>query len=367
MPGLVELRPVPPTPSRRRSRGCGRSSRRYTGVVRSLGETLAAPDEHRLISIGCELADAAPTIGEPLESYTGSEHWLRDAGRGGGDRRGARALLGLVRPAERLVVGSRGRARRRRRRSRRASRSSPTSQHASPAFPFRPFRRDTVVSWVEGFSLPGGERALLPAQLVYMPWRRRAGGEARIGHATSSGLACGATLEEAIAHRAARARRARRVHARLAQPAVAAAARLERRRGARPARPPLLRAVRAALLGRRPERLPRRADGARRRARAARAARGARRRRGERADRRGRVAEGARRGVLGSPLGARPRARAARSSSAGRPPRSRPSTGTRSSTPTVERARRAAFLDASRGAARRPPRSRRSRARTCSS
>ena len=64
-------------------------------------------------------------------------------------------------------------------------------------FPFRPFRRDTVVSWVEGFSLPGGERALLPAQLVYMPWRGRAGGEARIGHATSSGLACGATLEEA--------------------------------------------------------------------------------------------------------------------------------------------------------------------------
>ena len=38
-------------------------------------ETLAAPDEHRLISIGCELADGRPTIGEPLESYTGSEHW----------------------------------------------------------------------------------------------------------------------------------------------------------------------------------------------------------------------------------------------------------------------------------------------------
>ena len=30
-----------------------------------------------------------------------------------------------------------------------------------------------------------------------MPWRGRADGETRIGHATSSGLACGATLEEA--------------------------------------------------------------------------------------------------------------------------------------------------------------------------
>jgi ribosomal protein S12 methylthiotransferase accessory factor len=38
----------------------------------------------------------------------------------------------------------------------------------------------------------------VPAQLVYLPWRRRGGGEARIGYATSSGLACGATLEEAI-------------------------------------------------------------------------------------------------------------------------------------------------------------------------
>jgi ribosomal protein S12 methylthiotransferase accessory factor len=51
---------------------------------------------------------------------------------------------------------------------------------------------------VDGFGVPGGEHAYLPGQLVYMPWRRRAPDEARIGHATSSGLACGATLEEAV-------------------------------------------------------------------------------------------------------------------------------------------------------------------------
>ena len=88
---------------------------RITGVVRSLGETLHAPDEHRLISIGCQLADAAPVIGESLDWYTGSEHSLA--------RRAEAAAIGeaLERysasyvPPGRLVVGPRGRAARRRR------------------------------------------------------------------------------------------------------------------------------------------------------------------------------------------------------------------------------------------------------------
>jgi ribosomal protein S12 methylthiotransferase accessory factor len=55
-----------------------------------------------------------------------------------------------------------------------------------------------VIGWVEGFSIPDGRPSFLPAQLVFMPWERRAAQEVRIGHATSSGLACAATLEEAI-------------------------------------------------------------------------------------------------------------------------------------------------------------------------
>ena len=72
------------------------------------------------------------------------------------------------------------------------------AQYRDPAFPFQPFARETAVGWIEGFSLPDGLRASLPAQLVFMPWQRQAGEEARVGHATSSGLACAATLEEAI-------------------------------------------------------------------------------------------------------------------------------------------------------------------------
>jgi ribosomal protein S12 methylthiotransferase accessory factor len=197
LPRLLELRPVRPTPVEAALPRLRSFVSPYTGVIRSLGETLAAPDEHRLISIGCQVADAGPTIGESMDSYTGSEHPSRAAAEAAAIGEALERYAGSFVPEHELVVG-------------RAADLGPDAvapesfalfsaeQYASAAFPFRPFRRDTLVSWVEGFTIPGGERALLPAQLVYMPWRHRAPGEVRIGHATSSGLACGPTMEEAI-------------------------------------------------------------------------------------------------------------------------------------------------------------------------
>jgi ribosomal protein S12 methylthiotransferase accessory factor len=46
--------------------------------------------------------------------------------------------------------------------------------------------------------VPDGEPALVPAQLVYLTWQRLAEGESRVAYSTSSGLACGATLTEAV-------------------------------------------------------------------------------------------------------------------------------------------------------------------------
>ena len=46
-------------------------------------------------------------------------------------------------------------------------------------------------------ALPAGEPAYLPAQLVYLAWRLLPG-EARIGRATSNGLAAHASVEEAV-------------------------------------------------------------------------------------------------------------------------------------------------------------------------
>lgn len=69
------------------------------------------------------------------------------------------------------------------------------AQHADPKFPFVPFTDDTETHFVEGVSLVDGQRAYLPAQLVFMCPPRAATGQ--IGYATSSGLACAATFAEA--------------------------------------------------------------------------------------------------------------------------------------------------------------------------
>jgi ribosomal protein S12 methylthiotransferase accessory factor len=69
-------------------------------------------------------------------------------------------------------------------------------QHASPGFPFQPFADDTPLHFVEGASLADGNRVYLPAQLVYLC--PPAPTEPVICYATSSGLACAPTFEEAV-------------------------------------------------------------------------------------------------------------------------------------------------------------------------
>jgi ribosomal protein S12 methylthiotransferase accessory factor len=194
---VVELRPVRSTPVASALPRLRSFVSPLTGVVSRTDETLAAPDEHRLVSIGCRLADASFTIGAPLESYTGSEHTLRDAAEAAAIGEALERYAASYVPERRLVVASAEELGPRAVEPERFALFSDL-QHASPGFPFHPFRDDTVVSWVDGFAIPGGEPVYLPAQLVYMPWRRQSLGEVRIGHATSSGLACAPTLEEAV-------------------------------------------------------------------------------------------------------------------------------------------------------------------------
>jgi ribosomal protein S12 methylthiotransferase accessory factor len=197
LPSLVELRPVAPTPASHTLPRLRSFVSPLTGVVRSVSETLAAPDESRLISIGCELADGRLTIGATLDSYTGSEHWSRDAAEAAAIGEALERYSGSYVPPERILFGSADELGGDAVEPERFALFS-DDQYRRGGFPFRQFRRDTVVGWVEGFSIPEGRCAFLPAQLVFMPWERRAAREVRIGHATSSGLACAATLEEAI-------------------------------------------------------------------------------------------------------------------------------------------------------------------------
>ena len=167
----------------------------YVGVVRGVREILCAPDDVRLANIFCETGHAgtligasnthpgsgsgpgraaarAAALGEAIERYsacyTGDSHVLATA-----DELGERA----VDPARFALFHA--------------------EQHAEKGFPYVPFSRATRIAWVRGRSLPDGEEAYLPAQLVYLAWHRRRG-EAAIGRSTSNGLACRATLGEAI-------------------------------------------------------------------------------------------------------------------------------------------------------------------------
>ena len=155
----------------------------FTGVVRSLGETLAAPDEHRLVSIGCELADGRPTIGDAARLVHGQRALAARAGRGGGDRRGARALRGLVRPA---------RADRRRIRaassvptpsSPAGSRSSREAQYATRRFRSGRSAATPSSAGSTGFSLPDG-RACLLARAARLHAVAAAGARTRCASAT---------------------------------------------------------------------------------------------------------------------------------------------------------------------------------------
>lgn len=196
MLSAVELRPVQPTLAAEVLPRLRTFVSPFTGVVHSVDETLAAPDEHRLISIACEVADGRPTVGGPVEEYSSSEHVLRDTAEAASIGEALERYSAAFVPAERLVVSSADDL---------AGAVNPgrfalfhDTQFADPTFPFHPFRGDTVVSWVPGFCLPTGRLAYLPAQLAFMAWDRWTSTEPQIAYTTSSGLACAPTLEEAV-------------------------------------------------------------------------------------------------------------------------------------------------------------------------
>jgi ribosomal protein S12 methylthiotransferase accessory factor len=167
-----------------------------TGVIHGIDETLAAPDELRLVSVSCGLADGRPTVGAAVDGHAGSEHASREAAEAATIGEALERYSAAFVPSNRLVVCSADEL---------PGAVDPArfalfhdTQLADSAFPFRPFRRSTVVSWVAGFDLPGGRPAYLPAQLVFLAWGRRVPAEELIAYTTSNGLACGATLEEAL-------------------------------------------------------------------------------------------------------------------------------------------------------------------------
>ena len=194
---MTAVAPTTPTPVAESIRRLGTLVSPYTGVIRRVEELLAAADEIPLVAVSCETGDGAllPTgpvsrlgcgsgasresalaaaLGEAVERYSAASPASDD------DLVvGSAAELGdeAVRPARFALFGA--------------------EQYGDAGFPYRPFTDTTRVAWTRGFTLPGGEPALVPAQLVYLRDTDSAE-EARIGPSTSNGLACHATLEEAV-------------------------------------------------------------------------------------------------------------------------------------------------------------------------
>lgn len=194
MTALAQLPPTPRSESIRRLRTLVSP---YTGVIRRVEDVLATPDEIALVAVSCETAD-----GELLPDGPG-----RVVGSGSGPSRESAVAAALGEAVERysaacppgpgqLVVGCAAELGDQAVAPARFALFS-HEQYEEAQFPYRPFTDTTRVTWTRGFAVPGGEPALLPAQLVYLS--DAYGKEpVRIGASTSNGLACHATLAEAV-------------------------------------------------------------------------------------------------------------------------------------------------------------------------
>jgi ribosomal protein S12 methylthiotransferase accessory factor len=164
------------------------------GIVSAAVRTTHSPDDARLAHCACGLASSRRILGDTTVDYGGGSHpdaaRARAAALGDAIERYSATFV----PRERLVRTTAAALGRRAVGPERFALFHPR-QHEARGFPFQQFGRETRLAFVEGFSLADREPAFLPAQLVYLG--TPSAGDARIGYPTSSGLACGPTLEEA--------------------------------------------------------------------------------------------------------------------------------------------------------------------------
>jgi ribosomal protein S12 methylthiotransferase accessory factor len=169
----------------------------YAGIVRSVHTTLAATDDAPFVTASCELAETRAAIGAAIDANAISWGTSRsEAVAAAVGEAAERYSAGLV-PDGEVVLASADELGGAAVDPARFALFHPR-QYADPGFRARPFTRSTRVRWVRGFEVASGRPAWLPVQLVYLAGLPRAGDEELIGYATSNGLACRPTFEEAI-------------------------------------------------------------------------------------------------------------------------------------------------------------------------
>jgi ribosomal protein S12 methylthiotransferase accessory factor len=166
-----------------------------TGIVPHTRRLLPATDDARWFRVASLGADSSRILGAAASRSGGGVHVTHDAALAAAIGEGLEQYAGAYCEEDRLRVASAA--------DLGDAVPRPASfalfhprQYAEPGFAFEPFTADTRIRWTAAFRLPDGEPCFVPAQLAH------AGvvfhDEPRIGYATSSGMACGATLEEAI-------------------------------------------------------------------------------------------------------------------------------------------------------------------------
>ena len=172
---------------------------RRTGIVRQVGLVDTMDGDAPLFHAGAQIANAHPYHGEHLGLGVG----------GCGVTREAAVISALCEGVERYVASSYGPSTRgllaRRELGEGLSLSlDPASlvrftdaQRAKADFPLSPVDDDTLLRWELGWDLASGEPCFLPAFAVHLPYMLERD-EPLVAMGLSTGLACGATLEDAV-------------------------------------------------------------------------------------------------------------------------------------------------------------------------
>jgi ribosomal protein S12 methylthiotransferase accessory factor len=165
------------------------------GIVARTMSTTYTTDEAPLPNCAAELASAMRTLGGRAVDYGSGAHPRPARARAAANGEALERYSALYVPRERVqltTARSLGDA------AVRPSRFAlfHPAQHAEGDLPFAEFTEDTPAAFVEGTSLQDGSPAYLPAELVYLG--RPANASLPIAYATSNGLACAATLTEAV-------------------------------------------------------------------------------------------------------------------------------------------------------------------------
>jgi ribosomal protein S12 methylthiotransferase accessory factor len=192
----VHLNHHPPTPTIETLRRALRIVDAETGIIRMLHEAPVAPDAARIFGCAALTSDQA-AIGFPSENaVSGSTALTRDGAIVGAIGEAVERYSAAYTPIDQILrvpfSAIRGEA------------IDPTAltlydaeQEAHEGFVYRTPRADEPIGWVGGWSLTYGRPVLVPAFAVYQPYARNED-EVPVVQMVTTGLACGATLEEAI-------------------------------------------------------------------------------------------------------------------------------------------------------------------------